>query len=114
MHLSGTVDWLAVHKMTSHAEQFMIFALDLSTEKYKRFILPSGFNEVPFFQLVLSVLMDRLCFSYDSNKIKFVLWHMKEYKVIFFFGKKPPTIYIKIKGNQKPQKMGGSSQKPIK
>jgi len=81
VHLSGTVNWLAVYKLITHVEQFMIVALDLSTEKYKRFQLPSGFNEVPFLQPVLRVLMDCLCFSYDSNKTEFVLWHMKEYGV---------------------------------
>ncbi|KEH22370.1 hypothetical protein MTR_7g445580 [Medicago truncatula] len=46
-----------------------------------QFLLPSGFNEVPFLEPVLRVLMDCLCFSYDSNTTGFVLWHMKEYGV---------------------------------
>lgn len=81
VHLSGTVNWSAMYKLITHVEKFMIVELDLSTEKYKRFLLPSGFNEVPFLDPVLRVLMDCLCFSYDSNTTGFVLWHMKEYGV---------------------------------
>jgi hypothetical protein len=64
-----------------HVEQFVIVSLDLSTEYYKQLLPPPGFNEVPFFQPVLRVLMDGLCFSYDSKRTEFVLWHMKEYGV---------------------------------
>jgi hypothetical protein len=43
--------------------------------------LPPGFVEEPFFQPALKVLLDCLCFSYDSNKTEFVLWQMKQYGV---------------------------------
>jgi F-box interacting protein len=75
VHFSGTVNWLA------YVEQLVIVSLCLSTESYKQFQLPPGFDEVPFSQPVLRVLMDCLCFSYDSNKTEFVLWQMKQYGV---------------------------------
>ncbi|XP_004492391.1 F-box/kelch-repeat protein At3g23880-like [Cicer arietinum] len=90
VHLSGTVNWLALrdHLYPSYAyslitsvQQFVIVSLDLSTEKYTQFLLPLGFDEVPFIPPILSVLRDCLCFSYDSNKTEFVLWQMKEYGV---------------------------------
>jgi len=83
VHLSGTVNWLATYKPVIHVIQyeFVIVSLDLSTESYKQLLPPLGFDEVPFFQPVLSVLMDGICFSYDSKRTEFVLWHMKEYGV---------------------------------
>jgi len=77
VHLNGTINWLT-HMSIIHAEQFQI----VSTETYRQILLPSDFIGVPFIHLpVLRVLMDSLCFSYDSNKTEFVLWHMKEYGV---------------------------------
>jgi F-box interacting protein len=73
VHFNGTVNWLA--------EDMSIISLYLSTETYKQFLLPPGFDTVPFSQPVLRVLMDCLCFSYDSMKTEFVLWQMKQYGV---------------------------------
>jgi F-box interacting protein len=73
VHLSGTVNWLTMDKS--------IVSLDLSTETYKQFLLPPGLDDVPFFQPILRVLVDSLCFSHDSKKTEFVLWQMKEYGV---------------------------------
>jgi F-box interacting protein len=73
VHFNGTVNWLA--------EDMSIISLYLSTETYKQFLLPPGFDTVPFSQPVLRVLMDCLCFSYDSMKTEFVLWKMKQYGV---------------------------------
>jgi F-box interacting protein len=73
VHFSGTVNWLAV--------DMSIVSLYLSTESYKQFLLPPGFDEVPFSLPALRVLMDCLCFSYDSKKTEFVLWQMKQYGV---------------------------------
>jgi len=90
MHLSGTINWLAIHEYfyslykyesISNVKQFVIVSLDLSTETYKQLLLPQGFDEVPCFQPVLKVLMESLCFSHDSKKSEFVLWQMKEYGV---------------------------------
>jgi F-box interacting protein len=78
VHLSGTINWLAMNKSI---EKPVIVSLDLSTETYKQFLLPLGFDEVPFSRPVITVLMDRLCFSYDSNATEFILWQMKEYGV---------------------------------
>jgi hypothetical protein len=59
----------------------MIVSLDLSTETYTQFLLPSGFDEVPHFQPTLHVLMDFLCFSHDFKRTEFVIWQMKEFGV---------------------------------
>jgi F-box interacting protein len=89
-HLNGTINWLAInkyfysfyeYKSITHVEQFVIVSLDLSTETYKRLLLPQGFDEVPYIQPNLNVLMGCLCFSHDSMKTEFVLWQMKEYGV---------------------------------
>ena len=82
VHFRGTINWLAMYNQPIiRVEQFVIVSLDLSTESYKQLLPPPGFNEVPFFQPVLRVLMDSLCFSYNSKKTEFVLWHMKEHRV---------------------------------
>ncbi|XP_045797808.1 F-box protein CPR1-like [Trifolium pratense] len=81
VHFYGTINWLALDKSITHIKKFVILSLDLSTETYKQFLLPLGFDEVPFSQLVLRVLMDCLCFSHDSNNTEFILWKMKEYGV---------------------------------
>jgi F-box interacting protein len=89
-HFNGTINWLAInkyfysfyeYKSITHVEQFVIVSLDLSTETYKQLLLPQGFDEVPFIQPNLNVLMGCLCFSHDSMKTGFVLWQMKEYGV---------------------------------
>ncbi|KEH23068.1 putative F-box domain-containing protein [Medicago truncatula] len=83
VHFNGTINWMT-YKSIIHAEQFQILSLDLSTETYKTFLLPSDFNGVPSLHIqqpVLRVLSDSLCFSHDSNETEFVLWHMKEYGV---------------------------------
>ncbi|XP_045797807.1 F-box/kelch-repeat protein At3g23880-like [Trifolium pratense] len=81
VHFNGTVNWLTLDESITHVEKFGIVSLDLSTETYKQFLLPPGFDDVPFFHPVLRVLMDSLCFSHDSNKTEFVLWQMKQYGV---------------------------------
>jgi F-box interacting protein len=78
VHLSGTINWLA---MDESVEQTVIVSLDLLTETYNQFLPPLGFDEVPFSRPVITVLMDRLCFSYDFKKTEFILWQMKEYGV---------------------------------
>ncbi|GAU28171.1 hypothetical protein TSUD_313300 [Trifolium subterraneum] len=89
-HLNGTINWLAInnyfysfyeYESITRVEQFVIVSLDLSTETYKQYLLPQGFDEVPFVQPDLSVLMGCLCFSHDSKNMEFVLWQMKEYGV---------------------------------
>jgi F-box interacting protein len=90
VHLSGTVSWLAIREYNipvykniyiEHVEQFMIVSLNLSTETYTQFLLPSSFDQVPHFEPTLQVLMDCLCFSHDFNKTEFVIWQMKDFGV---------------------------------
>ncbi|CAL5192167.1 unnamed protein product [Lathyrus oleraceus] len=92
VHLNGTINWLALPNYIqscnkydwnsiSNAQQFVIVSLDLSTETCTQFLLPPGFNEVPYIQPTLHVLMDCLCFSHDFKGIEFVIWHMKEFGV---------------------------------
>jgi hypothetical protein len=59
----------------------VIVSLDLSTETYKQLLLPQGFDEVPWTQPVLRVMMNCLCFSHVNRKTEFVLWQMKDYGV---------------------------------
>jgi F-box interacting protein len=80
VHFYGTINRLALDKSTL-IQQFVIVSLDLSTETYKQFLLPLGFDKVSSSQLVLRVFMDCLCISHLSNKTEFVLWKMKEYGV---------------------------------
>ncbi|KAK2414517.1 F-box/kelch-repeat protein [Trifolium repens] len=80
VHFYGTINRLALDKSTL-IQQFVIVSLDLSTETYKQFMLPLGFDKVSSSQLVLRVFMDCLCISHLSNKTEFVLWKMKEYRV---------------------------------
>ncbi|XP_058761281.1 F-box/kelch-repeat protein At3g23880-like [Vicia villosa] len=102
LHLNGTVNWLALPKYIkpfyrydcksiANAQQFVIVSLDLSTETCTQFLLPSGFDEVPFFQPTHSVLMDCLCFSHDLKGSEFVIWQMKEFGV-----QKSWTLLFKI------------------
>jgi len=88
VYFSGTIYWLAIqnyfypfyaYRPITHVDQFKIVSLDLSTETYMQFCLPSGFDEVPSFQPTLQVLLDRLCFSHDFKKTQFVIWQMKEF-----------------------------------
>ena len=92
VHLSGTINWLALCGdfvsidcgETNKAnillvEQFVIVSLYLSTETWKQFLLPAGFNEVPCVEPSLRVLNDCLCFSHDFKRTEFVIWQMKEF-----------------------------------
>ncbi|PNX72406.1 F-box protein [Trifolium pratense] len=80
VHLNGTINWLAPDKSMI---TIVIVSLDLSTETYKQFRLPSlGFYHVPISKPDLRVLMDSLCFCHDSNRThEFILWKMNEYGV---------------------------------
>jgi F-box interacting protein len=91
VHLSGSVNWLAIHsyfdgdykydRNNIAIEQFVIISLDLGTETYNKLFPPQGFNEVPFVVPNLSVLKDCLCFSHDFKQTHFVIWQMKEFGV---------------------------------
>ncbi|XP_058737005.1 F-box/kelch-repeat protein At3g23880-like [Vicia villosa] len=96
LHLNGTVNWLALPKYIKpfyryDCKQFVIVSPDLSTETCTQFLLPPGFDEVPFFQPTHSVLMDCLCFSHDLKGSEFVLWQMKEFGI-----QKSWTLLFKI------------------
>ncbi|XP_058749954.1 F-box/kelch-repeat protein At3g23880-like [Vicia villosa] len=92
VHLSGTINWLSIQgayislsdgerfrALIPDVKQLVIVSLDLSTETYKKFLLPKDFIEVPCLEPSLRVMMDCLCFSHDYNKIEFVVWQMKEF-----------------------------------
>jgi len=94
VHLSGTVNWLSIHgdygtiyvgkifkASIARVNQFFIVSVDLSTETDTRLLLPTGFDEVPYVELSLRVLMDCLCFSHDYKRTEFVIWQMKEFGV---------------------------------
>lgn len=55
-YLNDTLNWLANHNAECYiypssdpdpVEQFVIVSLDLGTETYHQYLLPSGFEEVP-------------------------------------------------------------------
>ncbi|XP_045793476.1 F-box/kelch-repeat protein At3g23880-like [Trifolium pratense] len=96
VHLSGTINWLALSKymqqfnqygwISNHiivnAKQSVIFSLNLSTETYTQILLPSGLDEVSMsFPPTLGVLTDCLCFLHDWKPTQCVIWLMKEFGV---------------------------------
>jgi len=94
VHLSGTINWLSIpggygtiyvdeifKASITHVDQFVIVSVDLSTETDTRLLLPTGFDEVPYVEPSLRVLMDCLCFSHDYKKTEFVIWQMREFGV---------------------------------
>ncbi|KAL5058092.1 hypothetical protein RYX36_029696, partial [Vicia faba] len=102
VHLNGTVNWLALPKYIKpsdkydwksidNAQQFVIVSVDLSTETCTQLLLPSGFDELPFIQPNVNVLMDCLCFSHDLKGSEFVIWQMKKFGV-----QKSWTLLFKI------------------
>ncbi|XP_057432918.1 F-box/kelch-repeat protein At3g23880-like [Lotus japonicus] len=101
VNLSGTLNWLALphnchasyeHNKDITVEQFMIISLDLGTETYTQILMPRGFDEVPFLEPNIGVLMDCLCFSHIWKRTHFVIWQMKEFGV-----EKSWTQLLKIK-----------------
>ncbi|KAF1890905.1 hypothetical protein Lal_00037476 [Lupinus albus] len=86
--LSGTLNWLALHKSGYRYDwgavtvnQLVIFSLDLEKETYKQMSLPAGLDEVPSFEPKLEFLWDCLCLFYYSRATHFVIWQMKEFGV---------------------------------
>jgi hypothetical protein len=62
-------------------DKIFIVSLDLTTETFRLLPPPPGFVEVPPVELSVSVIMDRLCFSYRFKETHFILWNMMEYGV---------------------------------
>ncbi|KAK2440012.1 F-box/kelch-repeat protein [Trifolium repens] len=89
VHLSGSVNWLAIRHYPAPAyncnnitiEQFMIISFDMGTETHARLSLPQGFKEVPYYEPNLRVLKNCLCFSHDFKRTHFLVWQMKEFGV---------------------------------
>ncbi|KEH27172.1 F-box/kelch-repeat protein At3g23880 [Medicago truncatula] len=94
VHFSGTINWLAIHSdyapievggtfktLIGPVEKCVIVSLDLLTETYTQFLLPTGFKELPYDKPSVRVLMDCLCFSHDFKGTEFVIWMMKEFGV---------------------------------
>jgi hypothetical protein len=86
VYFNGSLNWLAIHNDFLYSyknitvEQFVIVLLDLATEMYNQYRLPSGFDEVPPKEPT-SVLDCCLCFSYSYRETDFVIWKMKEFGV---------------------------------
>ncbi|KAI5413670.1 hypothetical protein KIW84_058007 [Lathyrus oleraceus] len=62
-------------------DQFVIISLNLSTETYRRLLPPCGLVDVPSILPTISVLRDRLCFSYHIKTTHFSIWMMTEFGV---------------------------------
>ncbi|GAU43839.1 hypothetical protein TSUD_174570 [Trifolium subterraneum] len=87
VYFSGSLNWLAIHNDFLYSyknitvEQFVIVSLDLGTETYNQYRLPSGFDEVPREEPTIGVLDGCLCFSYSYRETDFVIWKMNEFGV---------------------------------
>ena len=89
VHLHGGVNFLAICDYIADyyepgditIEQVTIISLYLRTESYKEFILPRGFDQKPYVEPSLFVLMDCLCFSEVVRETHFVIWKMTDYGV---------------------------------
>jgi len=89
VHLNGSVNFLAIRDYVADyydpgditVEQVTIISLDLRTETYKEFIPPRGFDQKPYVEPSLFVLMDCLCFSEVVKETHFVIWKMTDYGV---------------------------------
>jgi hypothetical protein len=62
-------------------DKIFIVSLDLTTETFRLLPPPPGFVEVQPVEPSVSVIMDRLCFSYRFKETHFILWNMMEYGV---------------------------------
>jgi F-box interacting protein len=89
VNLNGTIyiNWLALRNYYEiylngiTVDEYVIVSFDLSTESHTQLLLPQGFDEVPFHQPTLAVLMDCLCFSFDFKRTHHVIWQMKDFGV---------------------------------
>jgi len=89
VYVSGTLNWLAIRNQENkdynwkfiNLEQFVIISLDLGKERYRQLLLPQGFDRVPQQEPSISVLMDYLCFSHNTEENYFVIWQMKEFGI---------------------------------
>lgn len=79
VNLNGTINWLALRNYYEiylngiTVDEYVIVSFDLSTESHTQLLLPQGFDEVPFHQPTLAVLMDCLCFSFDFKRTHHVI-----------------------------------------
>lgn len=80
VYLNGTLNWLAIFDFkVTYVE--VVISLDLGTETYKQIHLPPSFDEKPYVDPTISVLMNYLCFSYHFEDTHFVIWRMVEFGV---------------------------------
>ncbi|KAL5060394.1 hypothetical protein RYX36_031998 [Vicia faba] len=79
VYLNGTLNWLAVFDLKGTYVE-VIISLDLGTETYKE-IQPPSFDEKPYVDPIIGVLMNHICFSYHFKKTHLVIWRMIEFGV---------------------------------
>ncbi|CAK8544163.1 unnamed protein product [Lathyrus sativus] len=80
VYLNGTLNWLAIYDFNvTYVE--VIISLDLGTEKYRQIHLPPSFDEKPYVDPIIGVLMNVLCFSYHFKHTHFIIWKMMEFGV---------------------------------
>jgi len=81
--LSGTFNWLAVLGINDlDVEQYVIISLNMGTNTYTQMRLPPGFDKNHVYVgPAISVLMDYLCFSYNSNKTHIVIWRVTKFGI---------------------------------
>lgn len=78
--MNGTLNWLAIFDFkVTYVE--VVVSLDLGTETYKQIHVPPSFDEKPYVDPTISVLMNYLCFSYHFEDTHFVIWRMVEFGV---------------------------------
>ncbi|CAI8614943.1 unnamed protein product [Vicia faba] len=80
VYLNDTLNWLALFGFKDTYVEVVI-SLDLGTETYRQIELPPRFDEKPYVDPTISVLMNHICFSYHFKNTHFVIWRMMEFGV---------------------------------
>ncbi|CAI8604297.1 unnamed protein product [Vicia faba] len=76
--VSGTLNWLV--KKEANSNQKMILSFDLEKETYGEVLMPEHDGD-NVSDLIMDVVSNCLCLSYDSSETHWVVWLMKEYGV---------------------------------
>ncbi|CAK8542443.1 unnamed protein product [Lathyrus sativus] len=90
VYFKSSINWLAIQNKLCYSrrdikditvEQFVIVSLDLGTETFRQYLLPSGFDQVPPTEPNVGVLGGCLSFSYCYMETHFIIWQMKKFGV---------------------------------